>query len=175
MSNSIALYGLRILHIVLGVFWVGSVLFMSAFLTPSIRAAGPAGGAVMQQLLGVRGLARWLMAAAVLTLLSGLGLYWHDSAGFRSAAWLASGPGKVFGLGGALGFVAAIAGMAIGAPAARRLGELSARLQAAGRPPTPDEQATLAGLQNRLGRMSTVTSVLLLLATLMMAVARYVP
>ena len=43
MSDLILLYVLRILHIAVGVFWVGSVVFLSAFLTPSIRAAGPAG------------------------------------------------------------------------------------------------------------------------------------
>ncbi len=174
MSDILTLYVLRALHIVVGVFWVGSVVFLSMFLTPSIRAAGPAGGAVMQQLMGVRGVPRWLMGAAIVTLLSGFGLYWHDSGGFQSA-WLASGPGRVFGLGGALGLVTAIAGMAVNAPTARRMGELGGRLQAAGRPPTPDEQATLAALQSRLSRAGTVTTVLLLIATFLMAIARYVP
>jgi uncharacterized membrane protein len=174
MFDPLMLFIFRILHVVLGVFWVGSVLFMAAFLTPSVRAAGPAGGAVMQQLLGVRGLPRWLMGAAILTVLSGVGLYWHDSGGFQSA-WLGSGSGRVFGLGGVLGIAAVSLGMAINAPTARRLSELSVRLQGAGRPPSGEEQATLLALQTRLSRASTATAVLLLLATLMMAIARYVP
>ena len=174
MSELLPLYALRILHIVVGVFWVGTVVFMAAFLTPSVRAAGPAGGAVLQQLMGVRRLPLWIMGAMVVTLLSGLGLYWRDSAGFQSA-WLASGAGKVFGLGGAVAIAASILGMAINMPAARRLTEISSRLQAAGRPPTPEEQATLAALQARLSRASVVAAVLLVTATLLMAIARYVP
>ena len=81
MSGPLELYVLRVLHIVVGVFWVGSVVFLSLFLTPSIRAAGPAGGAVMQQLMGARR-PRWSMGAAIVTLLSGFGLYWRDSGGF---------------------------------------------------------------------------------------------
>ncbi|MEP6686826.1 MAG: hypothetical protein ABJC36_00665 [Gemmatimonadales bacterium] len=174
MSASLTLYAVRIIHIVLGAFWVGAVVFIAAFLAPSVRAAGPAGGAVMQQLMGVRNLHLWLMSVGILTLLSGLGLYWHDSAGFQSA-WLGSGPGRVFGLGGVLALLATILGMAVNAPTARRLGELSARLQGAGRPPTGEEQMTLAALQGRLGKASAAAAGLLLLATVMMAVARYVP
>ena len=174
MSDPLILYVFRLVHIVVGVFWVGAVLFVAFLLAPSLRAAGPAGGAVMQQLVGVRGMPRWLMGAAILTLLSGLGLYWRDSGGFQSA-WLASGPGKAFGLGGALGFAAAIVGMAVSSPTARRLGELAARIQAAGRPPTPEEQASLAALQGRIGRAGMATSLLVLGATIMMAIARYVP
>ena len=174
MSELLALYALRILHVVVGVFWVGTVVFMAAFLMPSVRAAGPAGGAVIQQLMGVRRLPLWIMGGMALTLLSGLGLYWRDSAGFQSA-WLASGAGKVFGLGGAVAIAASILGMAINMPTARRLAEISGRLQAAGRPPTPEEQATLAALQARLSRASVVAAVLLVTATLLMAIARYVP
>jgi len=174
MSDLFALYAIRILHVVVGVFWVGTVVFMAAFLAPSMRAAGPAGGAVIQQLMGVRHLPRWIMGGMALTLLSGVGLYWHDSAGFQSA-WLASGAGKVFGLGGGIAFVASILGMAINMPTARRLTEIGGRLQAAGRAPTPDEQATLAALQRRLGRASALAAVLLVAATVLMAIARYVP
>ncbi len=174
MSDLFALYALRLLHIVVGVFWVGSVVFMAAFLSPSVRAAGPAGGAVLQQLMAVRRLPFWLMGAMALTILSGIGLYWHDSAGFQSA-WLASGAGRVFGLGGAVAIAASILGVAINMPTGRRLAELAGRLQSAGRPPTPDEQATLAALQARLGRAGLVVAFLLLTATMLMAVARYVP
>ena len=174
MSDLILLYVLRILHIAVGVFWVGSVVFLSAFLTPSIRAAGPAGGAVMQQLMGARRTPLWLMAASIITLLSGIGLYWHDSGGFQSD-WLGSGPGRTFGLGGALGIVAAVIGMAVNSPTARQMATIIADAQAAGRPPSADEQATMARLQARLSSVSKVTSIMLVLATMLMAVARYVP
>lgn len=174
MSAPIGLFAVRILHVVLGVFWVGSVLFIAAFLTPSIRAGGPGGGALMQQIVVARRLPLWLMGASILTLLSGVGLYWHDSLGFRSA-WLGSGPGRAFGLGGVFGLAGSLIGMTVNAPTARRMGELGGRLQAAGRGPSPDEQAEIASLQARLDRAGALVSVLLVLATLLMAVARYIP
>jgi uncharacterized membrane protein len=174
MTELIPLYALRILHIVVGVFWVGTVVFMAAFLSPSVRAAGPAGGAVLQQLMGARRLPLWLMGAMAVTLLSGLGLYWRDSAGFQSA-WLGSGTGKTFGLGAVVAFGASIVGVAVNMPTGRRLAEITGRLHSAGRPPTPEEQATLAALQARLAKASVIVATLLVLATLLMAIARYVP
>lgn len=174
MSASVTIYILRLLHVVIGVLWVGAVVFIAAFLLPSLRAAGPAGGAVMRQLMQVRRLALWLMAAGILTVLSGLTLYGLDSAGFQSA-WLGSGPGRVFGLGGVFAIGAVIVGMAVNSPAARRLGELTGKVEAAGRAPTPDEVAVLQRLQARLAQGSQWVAVLLVLATTAMAVARYVP
>jgi uncharacterized membrane protein len=165
---------LRVVHILVGAFWVGAVLFMAVFLMPSVRAAGPAGGAVMQQLVQRRRLPRWLMTASILTIVSGLGLYGVDSSGFRSA-WLGSGPGRVFGLGGILAILAAVIGMAVNFPTARRLTALAARVQSSGRPPAPDEAAEMQRLQSRLGLATAVAAALLVLATLAMAVARYVP
>lgn len=168
------IYLLRVLHIVLGVCWVGAVVFLAVFLVPSIRASGPAGATVMRQLMQERNLSLWLVAAAVLTILSGLGLYWVDSAGFQSA-WLASGPGRAFGLGAVMAIAAAGVGMSINNPAGRRLAQLAAPIQAERRAPTPEEAAQIAAIQARLNRATNVVAVLLLLATLAMAVARYVP
>ena len=174
MTGTTTMYLLRTLHVVVGAFWVGAVVFIAAFLVPSVRAAGPAGGVVMQQLVQVRRLSTWLVGAGVLTLLSGIALYWRDSAGFQSA-WLGSGPGRAFGLGGVLGLADVVVGMAVNSPTARELGAIAGRLQAAARPPVPEEIATIQRLQARLARATIVTAVLLLLASTAMAVARYVP
>ena len=168
------IYLLRIVHIVSAVFWGGAVIFVAGFMLPSVRAAGPAGAPIMRQLVQVRRLPLWLMTAMIRTLLSGISLYWRDSDGFRSA-WLASGPGRAFGLGGLLGILAAGLGMAVNTPTARRLGVLTARLQAEARPPTPDEAATLSRLQATLARATVAVAVLLTMAIVARAVARYVP
>jgi uncharacterized membrane protein len=174
MASLTTVYLLRLVHVVVGAVWVGAVVFVAAFLVPSIRAAGPAGGPVMQQLMQARRLPLWMMGFALLTVLSGLGLYGHNSAGFRSE-WLASGPGRVYGLGAVCALLAVGVGMAVNSPAARRLGELGARVQAAGRPPTPDEIAAMRRLQARLEGGAIGAAVLLVLAAVAMAVARYVP
>ena len=174
MTGTTTMYLLRTLHVVVGAFWVGVVVFIAAFLVPSVRAAGPAGGVVMQQLVQVRRLSTWLVGAGVLTLLSGIALYWRDSAGFQSA-WLGSGPGRAFGLGGVLGPEAIVVGTAVNSPTARELEAITGRVAAAARPPVPEEIATIQRLQARLARAMIVTAVLLLLASTAMAVARYVP
>jgi uncharacterized membrane protein len=174
MSTATNLYLLRVVHVAVGAIWVGTVVFIAAFLVPSVRAAGPAGGAVMQQLMQHRRLPLWIMAAALLTVLSGLALYGLNSAGFRSE-WLGSGPGRMYGLGAVCAVLAVGVGLAVNSPTARRLGELSARVQAAGRPPGPDEVAAIQRLQARLAGGSVGAAALLVLATVAMAVARYVP
>jgi uncharacterized membrane protein len=174
MHSLATVHLLRVVHVLVGAFWVGAILFMATFLVPSVRAAGPAGGAVMQQLVKARRLPRWLLTAAVLTIVSGIGLYWVDSAGFQSA-WLGSGPGRVFGLGGTLAILAAILGVVVNFPTARRLTALAARVQGSGRPPAPEEAAEMQRLQARLGWATRVAAALLTLATVAMAVARYVP
>jgi len=171
MSLAVLIF-LRLVHIVIGVFWVGAVVFIAFLLFPAIRESGPAGGAVMQRLMA-RGVNLWLMAAAILTVLSGLALYWHDSAGFSSSEWLGSGPGRTFGLGAVLAFIGVGIGMGVNSRAAKQLGELTARIQAAGRPPTPDETAAIQRLQDRLGKGAVAAGVLLLLAAAAMATARY--
>ena len=174
MPGLTTLYVLRVLHVLFGAFWVGAVVVLAVLLVPSIRAAGPAGGAVMRELMEVRRLPIWLMAAGAITILSGFSLYWIDSAGF-SSAWLGSGPGRVFGLGGVMALVAMILGMGVNAPTARRLTTLAGAIGAAGRKPTPEEAAQIGRLQGRLNKATAVAAILLVLAALAMAVARYVP
>lgn len=163
---------LRLIHILAGVLWVGATVFIAVFLMPSLRAVGPAAGPVMEQVARVRRLPIWMMSATILTILSGLTLYGLDSAGFHSA-WMHSGPGTVFGLGGVLAILAATIGMAVNAPAGKRLGALAAEIKVRGAP-TPADVAELQALQARLARATNLTAGLLILATAAMAVARHI-
>ncbi|HEY8256187.1 MAG TPA: hypothetical protein VIG08_00870 [Gemmatimonadales bacterium] len=163
----------RLVHILAGAFWVGTALFTAWFLMPSVRALGPAGGAIMEQIGQVRRLPLYLMGVMILTILSGIALYWRDSNGF-SGAWVRSGPGMVFGAGGVLGIIVAALGMIVITPAAKRLGELAAAMRKGG-PPSPDQKAEMDRLQDRMASTTKVGSFLLLIATAAMAVARYVP
>jgi len=165
---------LRLIHILAGVFWVGSVLFMAGFLIPALRAAGPAAGPIMEQIAQVRKLPLYMMAGAILTILSGLGLYWNDSNGFQSD-WMRSGTGATFGIGAVLAIVAVMVGKAVNSPAGPRMGALAAAVRARGGPPTPAEAAEMERLQARLGSSSKLVALLVVLATATMAVARYVP
>ncbi|MDB4893614.1 MAG: hypothetical protein JWL61_5469 [Gemmatimonadetes bacterium] len=165
---------LRFIHIVIGVAWAGSVIFIAMFLLPAIKATGPNGGAVMSYLTQVKRMPSYLMGGVILTILSGLALFWNASAGF-STQWMSSGPGKTFAFGGAMGIIVAILGGAVNAPTAKRMGELGAEIAAGGGPPSAAQVAEMQRLQQRMTTAMRAASVLLLLALTAMAVARYVP
>ena len=161
----------RFLHVLAGVGWAGAVIFIAWILLPAIRSAGPSGGAVMQQL---KRLPVYLMVLAILTILSGLTLFWLDARALGEA-WMHTGPGRTFAAGGALGILTAIIGMAVNTPAAKKLGMLIGSIQATGKPPAPEQAAEIGRLQNRLYRATQITAVLLVLAVICMGVARYIP
>ena len=174
MEGTGAVHLLRLIHILAGAFWVGAGLFTVFFLMPSLRAIGPAAGPVMAQIGQIRKFPLYMMAGMILTILSGIALYWRDSGGFRGP-WMHSGQGTVFGVGGVLGLVAAGIGMAFTSPAAKRMSALAVAMKGVGRPPTPEQVAEMQSLQARVARFSTIGVVLVVLATAAMAVARYVP
>ena len=166
------IFALRLVHILAGTFWVGALVFVAGFLMPAVRASGPAGGAVMGQLIQARKLPQFMMAAGILTLLSGFGLF-YVLAGSMGFQWFTAGPGRAIGVGAILTLVAMALGLAVNMPTARRLANIAADLQRAGRPPTPDESAHVQALQARLNGAAGAAATLLVLAAACMAVARY--
>jgi uncharacterized membrane protein len=164
----------RFVHVVAGVAWAGALIFIGWYLLPAIRASGPSGGAVMQQLVRVQRLPVYLMTLVVLTILSGLSLFWLDMKAF-GPAWMHTGAGRTFAAGGAFGILTAMLGMIVNAPAAKKLGALAGSIQAAGTQPSAEQAAELGRLQNRLYRASQAAAVLVLLAVICMGVARYIP
>lgn len=163
----------RLVHLVCGILWVGGVAMITWYLLPAVRAVGPSGGAVMRQIAEVRKMPVYLSLMSALTILSGIGLYWRDSAGF-SSSWMHSGPGITFGVGGALAILGAIEGMGGSARIGRRLTPLLDRIQKQGGTPTAEDAATLAELQSKLAAASWIALLLLIAAAIAMSVARYV-
>ena len=172
MSNGV-LWVLRLAHVLSGVFWVGGFMVFANFVFPTARALGPAAGPVMSHITQVLKLPRALIGAAVVTILSGAGLYAHDSAGFEMV-WVRSGTGMTFGVGAIFAIAAFIIGVTVNAPTAQRMGALGGTIAGQGRPPSPEQQAEMQALQRRLGVALRVVAALLMLATAAMALARYV-
>lgn len=163
---------LRLLHIVGGVLWVGAMVLMAGFVIPAIRASSPGGGAVMRDLVSNRKLPVYLAVLSWLTILSGATLAWRDagSMGFR---WFEQGMGMMLGIGGILAFIGGMIGFVVNAPTAKRLGALAERMQSAGRAPLPEEMQQMQGMQDKLFGATRLAALLLLLATMAMASARY--
>ncbi|AHG92519.1 hypothetical protein J421_4984 (plasmid) [Gemmatirosa kalamazoonensis] len=163
---------LRLLHILAGVFWAGAMAMLAFLLFPAIRATAPAGGQVMGYLMNVKKLSVWLNAAGLFTLLSGLGMIWHNSA-LSGGAWFRASSSHTFLLGGALALLGGIIGSTVNRRTAVRIAALGAQIQSGGAPPTAAQAAQMAALQTRLGKAMHTVAGLLLLAAAMMAIARY--
>ena len=166
------LIALRLTHIVFGVFWAGTAMFNAIFLIPAVRALGPAGAPVMQQIGEKQNLSAYFLGSGVLTVLSGLGLYWYDSKGF-TGEFMRSRGGMTFGTGGVLAIAAIILGIFVITPAAKRAAALGGQIAAGGKPPTPEQGAEMKRLQMRIGKTGALGALLLTLTTIAMAVARY--
>lgn len=160
---------LRIVHIFGAVFWAGSVFALAGFVSPAAAQAGPEGGKVMQRLaLGTQFIVV-LSTAAGLTVLSGLLLYWRASGGLRGD-WMTTGTGIMFTLGGLAGLVALFVGVSSGRTT-RNLAQLGASLEG---PPTAEQAAEFQALQSRAATLTTIAAILLVIALIGMATARYV-
>ena len=163
---------LRLLHIVSGVFWAGAVFLMVGFVFPSVRDAGPGGAPFMQQIQRRR-LPVFMNGAAGLTMLSGLILYGRAVA-MTDGAWARTNAAMVFGIGGVATIIAAIIGGAFVSRSGIRLGKLGEAIQASGRPPSPEQMAEMKALQAKMGKAMRIVALLLLIAVVAMATARYI-
>ena len=163
---------MRLLHVVLGVFWAGALFFMAWFLIPSVGEAGPDGAKVVQALQR-RGIMTVLPIAAITTILSGLVLMWRVSAGFQPE-WSRSPTGMALGIGA----VAAIVGFGIGLgvmrPAQMKAGALAETLATLTDPGARGTRmAEIQALRLRSGKAARWVAALLVISVATMAVARY--
>jgi hypothetical protein len=172
MSESTLMIGLRLIHIICGVFWTGTAMTMAWFLLPASRAMGPPGGAFMQQLMFKQKLRNFVGAAMALTVLSGLTMYIRLSM-ITNGAWAASRMGMVLGIGAVAAIIAGgIGGVVVGRHG-KRLMELGTTVQATGGPPTDAQRGEMESLQGKIYGGFRVIAVLLVIAVAAMASARY--
>lgn len=155
---------LRLLHVAVGAFWVGTAVFVAIFLGPSVRAAGPAGGEVMKRLMERR-FSTIIIVAAGVTVLSGFRLYWRMSGGF-DPLWIGTPMGLCYTVGGIAALIAFAIGLTVTLPAARRIGVVLQTMQG----PSPE----LAALSKRMTVGARFVATLVAIAVILMAVARYV-
>jgi uncharacterized membrane protein len=164
---------LRLVHILSAILWVGSGLFTTLFLIPTLRASPATMGQVVEGLTRRR-FFLVLQIVAGLTILSGLRLLMIDSAGF-SGSYFATGPGRTFAISGLLALIAAVVSFGVSRPAMVRAGALAASIAASS---DATENARLAPevdrLRRRGGIAATIAVTFGVLAACGMAVARYV-
>jgi uncharacterized membrane protein len=138
----------RLIHILAGVFWVGATLTTGFYLRANTDTAARTR------------LATTMTIAGILNVLAGYAMYWLDSDGFRSA-WMHSGPGIGFAIGGAFGLI----GLILRVLANRNMKMLSNRRN--------EPSQSLDALERRLARLDVFNVWALIIAVLFMAAARY--
>lgn len=162
---------LRIIHIFSGVFWLGTVWFFGLFLFPRVHAAGPEGPRMMQRITAAP-LPQVMTTAATLLALTGVLMYWRDSAGFQWA-WMRTPTGLALGLGGMFGLSAWLEGLSTSRPAAERMAKLATQVGAGSGPPDPSVVGEMQRLAARLERGVYRSAYLGVIALIGMAIARY--
>ena len=168
-------YGLllaRIIHVLTGVFWVGAMVFVSAFLIPSLAEVGPDAGKVMAALQR-RKFMIVMPVIGTLTILSGIWLYWRASSGFQ-LEYMKSGPGHAYAFGAIFAIAAYVVGMTVTRPAMMKATALGQSAATASESERPAIMAQALALRKRGTRGGNIVATLLTLAALMMAVGRYV-
>jgi uncharacterized membrane protein len=166
MDQPIVLFLLRAIHIVVGVFWIGSVLLVTFYLLPATRATGAAGGQFLQEMMLRRKLPVHLILAGFVTILAGVGLYMRNMA-LSHGAWARTPMGIGISIGAVAAFLGLMIGMTVNGPTARRIA-------LAGMPGgTALTDAERDSLARRLQIGTVATTLLLFVAVITMATARY--
>lgn len=165
--------GLRLVHIVSGVAWVGGAALFFFYIEPTVTSLGPDGEKVIDELVGRRKVPIYFAVASTLTVLGGAILYWRDSGGLQ-LSWITSSSGFVFTIGAIAALIAWLGGNLL---IPKTIGELSgvgAEIKAAGGPPSPELMGRMHAVQEKLRRIGLIDLVLLTLAVAAMATARYI-
>src|SRR5437867_12142632 len=107
-SVNVTMVVLRLIHILSGIFWVGTTFFLVGFLQPVVAQSGPEGGRFAQRLMSeIRFQAAMSVAAGVRTLWR-VGSCGRVSAGLHQA-WVSLRTGLALAQGG-LGAISAVVG-----------------------------------------------------------------
>lgn len=163
---------LRVLHVVGAITWGGTAFFVAWFLLPALGEAGPAAGPLMAALVKRR-LFVIIPVVAVITMLAGLRLLWITSHGF-SPQFLESRVGLTYVAGAVAALAAFTTFMSVNYPIIGGMGQLQHRMAQA----ADAERGALAAQMNALrgGAASgaLISALLLMVATIAMAVGRYV-
>jgi uncharacterized membrane protein len=163
---------LRLVHVVAGILWGGAAVYYLFFIKPSVKAIGAVGPQFMENLVERRKMPIFMIGTSLLTVLAGGILYWFSSGGFN-AAWIASGPGIGFTIGSLTSLVAFVFGTFGIGPTSMQMGVLGGQIAASGKGPTPEQLAQMQALDKRLNVAETVDFIMLVVAMLTMATARY--
>src|SRR5688572_24901004 len=139
---------LRLLHVVLGMLWVGTAFFTTFFLAPAMADVGPDSGKVMNA-LQKRGFMVVMPLLAIFTLVSGFWLYMRSGTEFMSTP-----VGRMFGIGGVLALLSFVVGISFVMPSMARAAKLTQNMATV---PDQERGARMAEIQRLRARGAAVS------------------
>jgi uncharacterized membrane protein len=163
---------LRLVHILGGIFWLGSGLFTTLFLVPALGRLGPAGAGPVMGALQQRRLFTVLPLVAVVTILSGARLLHIASSGFASV-YFTTATGRTLLWSGVAAVTGFLLSLVVARPAMVRAGQLGASMATLAEAERGARAAEIERLRRRGANASALAILLLLVAGAGMAVARY--
>jgi len=163
---------LRLVHVVASVCWAGGSFIFFLFIEPTGKALAPTGMVFIQHMAGKGRFSIFMSISSVLTVLSGILLFWENASG-QWWAWMGTGPGFLFSIGSVAGLIVFCIGMFWVRPRADRIAALGEEIQASGGPPTSSQEGELQRISHELSRLGLVDFVLLAISLGFMAIARY--
>ncbi len=158
---------LRIIHIVGGVFWVGGVLVMTFFVGPTMGATGESGQRFVGHLMNNLKFSNRMAIASGSTILAGFILFALDAR--AGASWLQSGFATGLSIGAGFALIGFVFGMMIGRTT-KAMAQLGAQMQGNS---TPGQVIEMQAIQKKQRTYSMISTAAVVLATVFMAIARY--
>lgn len=170
LSNHYLIIALRIIHIASGLMWVGSATLYLFFLVPAAKSAEIAGQKFMQQ-FGPR-VSPMMGVATTLTVFSGALLYSRFFIIGIDWIWT-TGAGLGFTIGALAALTSYVMGVTIFGPTQGKIGALGTAMAEADGTPNPEQVTKMERLQAYLMKTYRIDFVLLVVAVIAMATARY--
>jgi len=159
---------LRILHIVGGTVWAGGAVYVAFILSPHLDRLGPdIQGSVMKAVS--KASTSILTGAGTITIFAGIALTLRMRQNFFTT-WFNSEWGWAIFTGMVISIVAIGLGGMVGATV-KRLTTLSSEIE--GRHPSNEDTSNMAAMSKKIRYISKISAVLVIIALITMASARY--
>ena len=140
---------------------------MTFFVGPTVAAIGEPGQKFIAHLMNNLKFSNRMAAASGATILAGFILYALDAR--AGEAWLRSNFAMGLGIGAVFALIGFVAGMMIGRTI-KAMAQLGAQMQGK---PSPAQLSQMQALQKRQATVSMISTWAVILATVFMAIARY--
>jgi hypothetical protein len=164
----------RVVHIMAAVAWAGSAFLFTVFIEPAAARLGPAAEPMTDELVKRRKVGEIVTGIAGFAVLGGWVLWWQKWQNVGSFGdWVGSSFGLWLTIGGVAATIAFFAGMIGVPPNLKKLGTIGEEIQAQGGAPTPEQQARIQAVQEKMKVLSRVDLAFIAIAVFAMATARY--